>query len=174
MSRDGRRWWKYSGSKPVAVALLAALCVGGLYVDGAALLGTRALRSLDATPIGRYVDVACESIEPAGTFENGQHGYLCKLGSRVLPVVGNRDGDDATSAHLTGRLREFRAADAYGRSDTGDADFVWPSEVVNDPAVANAYLELMTLWRGRIFSALAIVAGIAAIALAVRWRIWRH
>lgn len=171
--RGHARWWHYTGSRKLAVVLLAAVCAGGLYEDGAALLGTRALDASDlaSPPIGRYVDVTCASLRPVGRFENGQHAYLCALGARVLPVAGTRAGDEAGASHLTGRLREYRAADAPGRSDTGDVDYLWPDEVRDDPAVATAYLEVTTLWKGRVFSVVAILAGIAAIAFAWRW--WR-
>lgn len=176
MSHGEHKWWRYRGSKPVALLLLAAVCVGGLYTEGSALLGTRALNAqeLGTPPIGRYLDVACDSLELTARFDNGQPGYLCRLGSRLLPIVGSRsDGsdEDALPSHLVGRLREFRNKDHYGRSDTGDVDFIWPDDVLENPAIVNAYLEVKTLWQGRVMSVLAMLAGVAAVALSLRWRV---
>ncbi len=155
--------------------LLAAVCVGGLYSEGSALLGTRALdaRDLATPPIGRYVDVSCDSLERTASFDNGQQGYVCTLGNRLLPIVGSHSNDEIAASHLVGRLREFRNTGHYGRSDTGDVDFIWSDEVRKNPAVVNAYLEVKTLWPGRVISLLAILVGIAAIALSLRWRIGR-
>ena len=171
MSRGENKWWVYQGSKPVALLLLAAFCVGGLSTEGSTLLGTRALdaQGLGTPPVGRYVDVACDSLERAGRFNNGQHGYLCRLGSRLLPIVGSKSDDEDLPSHLVGRLLEFRNQDHYGRSDTGD--FIWSDDVLENPAVVNAYLEVKTLWQGRVMSVLAMLVGVAAIALSLRWRI---
>lgn len=173
MSRGENKWWIYRGSKPVALLLLAAVCVGGLYTEGSALLGTRALNAqgLGTPPVGRYLDVACDSLERTGIFDNGQPGYLCRLGSRLLPIVGSRSDDEVLPSHFVGRLREFRNKDHYGRSDTGDVDFIWSDDVLANPAVVNAYLEVKTLWQGRVMSVLAMLVGVAAIVLSLRWRI---
>src|SRR5262249_29223978 len=56
--------------------------LGGVYTEGAALLGTRALSvdDLRSLPVGRYVDVSCDSLVAEGAFKNGQHAYICKIG----------------------------------------------------------------------------------------------
>ena len=135
MTRGENTWWIYSGSKPVALLLLAAMCLGGLYMEGLALLVTRPLtaRDLGTPPIGRYVEVSCDSLEHTGRFDNGQRGYLCRLGSRILPIVGGRSDDEVMPSSLLGRLREFRNGEHYGRSDTGDVDFIWSDDVLTNP-----------------------------------------
>jgi hypothetical protein len=167
------RWWTYTGSKSTAVVMLLVICCGGVYEEGAALLGTRALAidDLRSPPIGRYVDVSCDSLAAAGEFKNGYQAYLCKIDDRLLPVVGGRSGDEAGSRRLAGRLREFRDERSYGRSDTGDVDFIWPDEVLSNPEVVSAYLEIKTRWEGRVISVMAILAGIFGIVLSVRWRV---
>ena len=173
MPEGNEPWWRYTGDKRLALLLLAMVCVGGVLLEGSALLGTKVLsaRDLGAPPFGRYVDVSCDSLEREGTFETGQPSYLCSLGDRLLPIVGTRSGDEArvNSSHLTGRLRELRSKNAYGRSDTGYVDFIWSDDVFADPAVAHAYLEVTSLWPGRVLSVLALLVGVAAIALARRW-----
>jgi hypothetical protein len=66
--------------------------------------------------------------------------------------------------------RELGDPDRAGRSDTGVVDFRWPAGVRADPAVMRAYVEVTSLWPGRCFSALALLAGVAAIVLGLRWR----
>jgi hypothetical protein len=77
MSRGSNRWWSYTGSKPAALLLLAAISVGGVYIEGSALLGTRTVVADDlrSPPIGRYVDISCDSLAE-GTFKNGQRAYF--------------------------------------------------------------------------------------------------
>ncbi len=172
MAASGARWWHFEGSRPLALLLLAGVCVGALYTEGAALLGTRSVKAqdLETPPIGRYAEVKCDDLEHAVTFENGQKGYLCRLGRQLLPVVGGT-GTKLDGPHgLHGRMREFRRETAYGRSDTGDVDFIWPDEIRSNPAVTTAYLEIKTLWPGRVISLLGIMVGIAVIALMRRWR----
>ena len=167
-------WWRYTGSKPLAVGLLAVVCCGGLSREGAALLGTQPFTATEtgAPPIGRYVDVSCDSVEEAGRFQNGRPGYMCTLGSRRLPVVGAiGELDDVTPRQFAGRLRELRDADASGRSSTGDVTFVWPNDEIGGADVVTAYLEVQTRVQGLVGCAVAVLAGAGAIILTLRWRL---
>lgn len=171
MARGGKKWWAYEGSRPIALLLLAAACIGGVSTEGAAVWGWQTFdaEATTAPPIGRYVEVSCDSLRTVGTFENHWQAYSCQLGGRRLPVVVDLSHHELDSRHLRGRLRALGRNDGHRRSDSETIDFRWPPEVVENPATVRAYVEVQTLGPGLARFTGAVLVGLGAIALSFRW-----
>ncbi|HET9991550.1 MAG TPA: hypothetical protein VFQ65_23635 [Kofleriaceae bacterium] len=161
-----KAWWMAPVSAGMRFALIAALIWSvGLTVVGAASLlpVTKADSAFLAreSKTSRYVEVACDRLELVGTFTDGAKMFACVTGDRLLPVVGAVESTTSATT-LVGQLHEF------------SGEYVWPVEIVSNPAVTAGYLRahsrsLRLLEQlagvGGIAGLLAILAAVAVVAV---------
>ena len=125
-SRAKRRF----GALPALACVAILGCLGGILVEGPALLGTTRLTAAQLAtgkPVSGFVDVECSSTEVIGEFEGGHTVRACTIGDRILAVVGAEDAD------VVGKLHRIGATD-----DRYD----WPTDVRTDPALYDVYIAI--------------------------------